>query len=261
MPKQTIPNNNAYLITLQRLFNLFFLLASLSCFSVAHATAWTTLSPGFEYLDINDKSISPWSHIHAFRINLSRYQLAILPANQLAKPNASIGELANFSKAVLAINGGFFDPNYQPLGLRISQQQQINPLKRISWWGVFYIEGEKPHVSSWRHFTANKQISFAVQSGPRILINGKIPQLKAGRDERSALGITYDDHVIVLVTENAPLSTNDLALLMQSPPLNCKNALNLDGGSSSQLVARLNSFAVHVHGFSNISDAIIVKPR
>ena len=74
------------------------------------------------------------------------------------------------------------------------------------------------------------------------------------------MGISPDGRVIILVTENAPMTTTALAELFRSPPLNCKEALNLDGGSSSQLYADIGSLQLNVHGFSNVSDAIVVKP-
>lgn len=257
MPRQTI---DYYLKQLQALIGLILLLFLPFSTQATEAQTWRTLATGLEYLDLGEKIYTPWSHIHVFRIDLKHYQLDSVLATALSQPNASVDEFASHSKALLAINGGFFDHNYHPLGLRISQQQQYNPLKRISWWGIFYIEDQKPHLSSLRRFKNSKNIDFAIQSGPRILVNGKTPALKAGRDERSALGITEDGRIIILVTANAPLTTTDLAALMKSSPLNCHDALNLDGGSSSQLSARINSFEINVRGFSNISDAIIVKP-
>ncbi len=58
-----------------------------------------------------------------------------------------------------------------------------------------------------------------------------------------------------------PLSTTELAQVMKAAPLNCENALNLDGGSSSQLRAQIGSFQLDVHGFSNVSDAVIVQAK
>ena len=227
----------------------------------ALAENWLKSAPGIEYMDLGTNLLTPWSHIHVFRIDLEDNQLELVMANALSQPHASTEEFAHHSKALLAINGGFFDRDYHPLGLRISNQHQHSPLKRISWWGVFYTKNQKPYLSSVRQYDNSQQADFAVQSGPRLLINGRIPSLKIGRAERSALGISADGHVIILVTENNPLTTTALAELMRSPPLNCKDALNLDGGNSSQLYAQMDSFNLNVHGFSNVSDAIIVRPR
>lgn len=228
-------------------------------FAVA-SPGWRKLAEGIDYRDLDRSYITPWSHVHVFRVNLKSNQLHLILAKELDSKHASVSQYAAHSNALITINGGFFDKNYQPLGLRITRNQQYSALKRISWWGVFYIKDNKAHISGARQFTQQPDISFAVQSGPRLLINGNIPALKPGRAERSALGITKDGRVIILVTDHSPLSTTELATLMKSPPLNCVDALNLDGGSSSQLHARIKSFLLDVHGFSNVSDAITVLP-
>ncbi len=225
------------------------------------ASHWRTVAPGVEYTDLGATLLSPWSHIHAFRIDLKTNKLDLVMAKALSQGRASADEFAQYSKALITLNGGFFDHNYHALGLRIGNQQQYSPLKRISWWSIFYIKDQTPAISSVRTYNPNQPVEFAVQSGPRLLIKGRIPSLKIGRAERSALGITHQGQVIIVVTENTPITTTELAHLMQSSPLHCKSALNLDGGSSSQLHAHMNAFQVNAHGFSSVSDAIIVKPR
>ena len=227
----------------------------------SNATSWQQLAPGLDYRDLGASYLTPWSHIHAFRINLKKNQLALVMAKDLAVRHASAEEYAKHSQALITVNGGFFDQNYHPLGLRINNSQQESPLKRISWWGVFYIKNNRAGISRVRQFHPDKQIEFAVQSGPRLIVNGKIPPLKPGRAERTALGISQDGQVIILITDNAPLSTTELAQILKASPLKCLNALNLDGGSSTQLHAKVDSFQLTVHGFSNISDAVIVRPR
>ena len=204
--------------------------------------------------------LTPWSHIHVFRIDLKYNQLDLTLAPDLGKKLASVDELALHSHGKIAINGGFFDATYRPLGLRIGHHHQYSPIKPISWWGVFSIKDQKARVSKFNEINTN-ELDFAIQSGPRLLINGKIPSLKQGIAERTALGITADGHVIILATDHMPLTTNALATLMKSFPLSCQHALNLDGGSSTQLYAQLGLFQLSSPGFSLITDAVIVKPR
>ena len=234
---------------------LFFL----SMTSPALAHFWQTLAPGIEYQDLITSPLTPWAHIHAFRISLKQNQLDLITAKRFPQKNATINELAKKSHALIAINGGFFDQNFHPLGLRIKHHQAYNPLKRISWWGVFYIKNQRPFITSSHEYEASPLIDFAVQSGPRLIIDGHIPHLKPGIAERSALGITRQNKVIILVTDKAMLTTTELAHLLRASPLSCINALNLDGGSSSQLVANLLTYHLDVHGFANLSDAIVVK--
>jgi uncharacterized protein YigE (DUF2233 family) len=227
----------------------------------AVADDWKPLAPGIDYIDLENSLLTPWSHIHVFRVDLKQNNLDLVMAKALSQRHASVNEFALFSKALISINGGFFDRNYQPLGLRISHQKQHSPLKRISWWGIFYIKENRPYLTRLSQYDTSQTVDFAVQSGPRLIINNRIPSLKNGLAERSALGITPDKRVIILVTENNPVTTTTLAHVMQSSPLHCTHAMNLDGGSSSQLFAKMGYFNVNVHGLSNITDAIVVKPK
>jgi uncharacterized protein YigE (DUF2233 family) len=241
-------------------FNLFFFLFlffySINSFSADH---WQKLSPGIEYQDLEGGILTPWSHIHAFRIDLKENKLALVTAQNLGIKNASADQFAQDSHALISINGGFFDQEFKPLGLRVNNKKIESPLKYISWWSVFYVKNNKPYISHTKHFFQDNEIDFAIQSGPRLLIKGRVPSLRPGIADRTALGITAEGKVIILVSTNAAMTTDELAHLLKAPPLRCTDAINLDGGSSSQLFAHMKSFQLNVHGFSNVSDAIIVK--
>ncbi|OGV33664.1 MAG: hypothetical protein A3E88_06680 [Legionellales bacterium RIFCSPHIGHO2_12_FULL_35_11] len=247
---------------LKPLVNIFHIIIfSLLCFlsTVTYANKWTKIAPGIEYIDINDHSIINISHIHVFKINLKYNQLQLAIGKELFNRPAFIDEFAEIKKSLIAINGGFFDKSYQPLGLRISGYKLFNQIKGISWWGIFYINNNKASITNIENYFPKKGISFAIQSGPRLIIDGKIPSLKPGLAERTALGITKTGKIIIVVTNNNPLTTTALANIMKSYPLNCKNALNLDGGGSTQLYAKINNLKINVTGFSEVSDAIVVN--
>jgi uncharacterized protein YigE (DUF2233 family) len=225
--------------------------------TVCTAHTWLNVAPGLAYMDINRESITRWSHIHVFRINLQHYQLDLVDAMENSQPRIPIKTLANYHHALIAINGGFFDNKDRPLGLRIQNHKIINPLKPISWWGVFYMQNNKPHIASMAQYKYNHNIELAIQTGPRLLIHGRKPSLKPGLAERTALGITPKGELIMLVTENTPITTNALADLMQS--INCIDAINLDGGSSSQIYAQVGMLNIHSSGFAAIHDGLIIR--
>lgn len=252
---------NVYQYNLVYLLSFIFLICFMLSLTAHSAKSWEHLSPGIEYQDLQGSIMTPWSHVHVFRIDLSINKFALVSAKNLAMNNASAVQFAKQSDALISINGGFFDKDFKPLGLRINNKQLENPLKRISWWGIFMIKNNTPTITNVRHFDMDDSIDFAIQSGPRLLIKGKIPSLKDGVAERTALGITAKGKVIILVSANNTMTTEQLARLLKSPPLNCVDAINLDGGSSSQLFAQINSFQLNVHGFSNVSDAVIVTKK
>lgn len=226
------------------------------------AAGWNKIAPGIEYRDLSPNPLIPWAHVHVFRINLRKQKLDLVTASDLSRPHASVEEMAIQNQALIAINGGFFDKEYRPLGLRIGHHHRYTPVKPISWWGIFYTIRKKPYLSKVSQYSeTDRSVDFAIQSGPRLLVNGKIPQLKPGIAERTALGITQKNQVILLVTEHAAMTTTALAELMKKFPLYCENALNLDGGSSSQVYANVGALNLHTRGALGVSDAVIVKPR
>lgn len=222
---------------------------------------WLSIAPGVEYRELPGKYLSPWSHIHVFRISLKKNILSNQLASDFSKKLATAEVFSKQSGAFLAINGGFFDNQSKPLGLRLTDHKQQNSIKPISWWGVFYTQHQKPYISSYREFDRNPSMEFAIQSGPRLLINNRIVPLKPGIAERTALGITKNKQIIILVTENSAMSTSALAKMLQTEPLSCTDALNLDGGSSTQMYVNTPEIVRKVSGFTGVSDAVVVRPR
>lgn len=233
-------------------------------FNVSFAkTQWQTLSPGLEHTVITPKHINPWAQLHAFRIDLNKYQLDLAFAKELSKSSVTVKELAQENNALLAINGGFFTPQYEPIGLRIKQGKTKHALQATSWWGVFYLQQGRPYITAQKYFKAHRHIQLAIQSGPRLVVNGQVLSLKPGVAERSAIGITKHRKIIIAATHNAPMTTKQLAEIFSRSEnedgLACRQALNLDGGSSTQLFANIKPFNLNIAGFSTISDAIVVK--
>lgn len=241
------------------LFLLFF-----CTFSFATPLQWETLAPGLEYTNTNLINSGVGKGVHAFRIDLQKYQLQLASTRNQGIVT-TIANLVDLNKAVIGVNGGFFSPDLRPLGLRIDQGQIKNPMKATSWWGVFYTQDSQAYITSPKNFKNNKNINFAIQSGPRLIINGQIPNLKTAFSNRTALGITRDGKIILLVTGRFPLDMDELAHIMLASTdeggLNCIDALNLDGGSSTQLYAKVNNFTLNVPSLALVADAVLVIPK
>lgn len=233
----------------------------------AWATTWASIAPGLEYskLPIKNASNQNTGTVHAFKVDLRRYTLELTSANELGRNSASVQQLVRQQHGLIGVNGGFFSPEREPLGLRVKSGKIMNPTKPISWWAVFYIQNNTPFITPLSGYQHSNQVSFALQAGPRLVINGSIPKLKEGYDERTALCITSNNQIILATTENAPMTTQEFAEILRRPNskmgLNCKNALNLDGGSSAQMYAAVNKFNLSIPNFSTVTDAVVVKAK
>ena len=244
---------------------LLALASSLACADVGE-THWQLLSPGLDYAQISlPQEQGNHASLYAFKFSSKQYTLSLARAIDDGQTGNDVVSLAKQSNALVAVNGGFFSPASLPLGLRVRQGQVLNPIKPISWWGVFRIENGRPYITTWQDFKMTPNVSFAIQSGPRLLIHGRIPSLKQGNADRTALCITKHGDVIVLATANASLTLQQLAELMRAPAhhggLDCVDALNLDGGTSTQMYASVDGIDVNVPNFKSLVDAVIVVPR
>jgi uncharacterized protein YigE (DUF2233 family) len=234
-----------------------------TCFvSVVRADdSWQQLQAGLMYQDIAPLYLRDWSHIHIFKVDPKQYTFELIQKKETGKTFPTINQYADIKKAKLTFNAGFFDAKLLPLGLRISNFKKLNNFKNISWWGVFYIQNHQAHIASAKTFSTSNNIEFAIQCGPRLLVNGHKPSLKAGYAERTALCILPNQEVAVVITQYLPMTLPQLAQMLGDAPLHCQNAINLDGGSSTQFLASFPGLHLHMPGLASVSDAISVIPR
>lgn len=139
-----------------------------------------------------------------------------------------------------AINAGFYadDANRTPLGLVVANSKRSSKQLKDDKWGIFYLRrGRAAIVPGATRLGAG--ITQAVQCKPRLVIDGAIPSFKPqGVSRRSAVGLDDHGHFYLVATDSY-LSLEDWAACLHDA-LDCRNALNLDGGPSTQLSLRGN---------------------
>lgn len=227
------------------------------------AYSWRQLTEGISYTSYaftvaeNERTT-----IHAFAIDPAKYQLAVALAPNEKYGNTAV-EFAKRERALIAINGGFFTPEHLSIGLIAQNGKQLRPIHNTSWWSIFHITDGIPAITAPKEFTLKPTTSMALQVGPRLVIDGTIPKLKESLSARSALGITRDNKIIIAITQGAGISMNELARRMSASPfeggLFCPNAMALDGGSSSQLYAKIGKFELSLEGLALVTNALVVR--
>jgi uncharacterized protein YigE (DUF2233 family) len=154
-------------------------------------------------------------------------------------------------KLVFAMNGGMFQPDYTPCGLYIQQQKIVRPLVTASGSGnfflkpngVFYINNNNTAaICTTPNFTNdNKQVKWATQSGPMLVIDGAIhPAFKQGSANvniRNGVGILPDNSIVFAISKEE-INFYDFAEYFKN--LGCKNALYLDGFVSRMYLPEKN---------------------
>jgi uncharacterized protein YigE (DUF2233 family) len=146
------------------------------------------------------------------------------------------------SSLVFATNGGMFKPDYSPVGLYIEKKRVLESLKTGSGSGnfnlkpngVFYLDiHNKPGICQTDDFKKGNSINYATQSGPMLLIDGKIhPAFREGSENlniRNGVGILPDRKIVFAISTEG-INFYDFAGFFKN--LGCEQALYLDGAIS-----------------------------
>ena len=140
---------------------------------------------------------------------------------------------------VFAANGGMFQENRTPLGLFIQDGKTIKPLNTSSGYGNFYLKpngvfyitkDRRAGICKTEFFKSVKQVCFATQSGPMLVIDGNIhPAFRKESTNvniRNGVGILPDNKVVFAMSKEM-INFYEFADYFRR--LGCKNALYLDG--------------------------------
>lgn len=241
------------------------LVPSISFATPKAAYIWSEQRPGLQYatysLPISEKDFTT---IHAFKIDPAKFKFKVLMAAD-EKLGATAEELAKKSKALLAVNGGFFTPEHKSIGLIVNDGKKLSPIHKTSWWSIFFVQRGKASIVKPGQFDLTDDIETALQVGPRLVTSGKVQKLKEGVAPRTAIGITQDGMVVIAVTTGKGISLNELAMRMSKSMfeggLSCVDAMALDGGGSTQVYAKVGKLKLSLTGISLVTNGIGIFQR
>jgi len=225
---------------------------ALSHFIARGNSNWQKLDNGLEMRVVTKRQGFSTTTVTAIRAYPSQVHIvtgALLRAEAWAKKTGS----------KVAINGGYFDEAGKPMGLRIAARNRTNKLLSSANWGVFYIRQNPAYISHTRDYQPSKYTQEAMQCGPRLVVNGKTTDLKSQWGRRTGVGIEASGKVIIAVSDGE-LSFDDWANIWASKNgLNCRDALNMDGGGSTQMWVNSKTNPVNVRAAWSVPDAIVVR--
>ncbi len=221
-------------IPMRRFF--LFLLAGAACFWGAYHlqsradSPWQPLQNGVQSRTLHLRSRFSAVSVRAFRAPASSFRVA-------GNDTLSAAQWLKKTRARVVVNGGYFDGTGHPMGLRAGKNTPTLKLRRAD-WGVFWVKNGVAHLSHTRDFSPSLAPDEAIQCGPRLVVNGQVTQLKAQWARRTGVGVDREGRVVLAVSDG-DLSLDEWARLWASPAgLGCTDALNMDGGPSTQLAVR-----------------------
>lgn len=216
----------------------------------AHAGEWQKIAPGLSYQKISVKPERDPVTVHALKIDPRKIQ--IKPVFPPSSQNAD--KMRESSGALAVINANFFDTAGKTLGLVRVNGQTLHPEKKISWWSMLCISAGHTRIVHNTQYN-DTACQHAIQAGPRLVVANSIPKLKTESSRKSAVGIQPNGQ-IVLVASEGEIPIIFLAELFAMPEskggLGCPEALNFDGGSSTQLSVKAGALTLNVHGLVRV---------
>lgn len=169
--------------------------------------------------------------------------------------------------AVAGINGGYFHPDDRPLGLVVAGGKTLHGFERAKLLsGVFIVRDGRASLIRSEKFSPSSAIEEALQAGPWLVEGGKpVSGLHAGRlARRSVIARTGRSRWVLLAT--SPVTLAELGEILALPGVlgegTIQDALNLDGGSSTLLVALKEGRAlIDIPSFGSVRNYLAIVPR
>jgi uncharacterized protein YigE (DUF2233 family) len=186
--------------------------------------------------------------------------------DQAKEPRLDLEEVMSRGNFLAAVNGGYFDPDYKPIGLLIADGTIVAPLQKARLLsGVLSASAKKVQILRFAEFLMTQKPEAAVESGPMIVDLGKsvrgLESTRAARrtfaavgaGDKAALGFCSDATLADLSSILAATLTSDFKI---------QRALNLDGGSSSAFwFKRANGSAFSITEEKPVRDFVAIVPR
>lgn len=179
----------------------------------------------------------------------------------------SLGAMTKRQNFVCGVNGGYFDAEFKPIGLRVADGTTFSPLRRARLiTGILLQSDHGIDVIRVSEFAGTKKIIAAVQSGPFLVEGNK--RIRGLNDSqlarRTFAGIGTNDRAFLGLCSDVSLGdlANILATVSVVADSKIRRAMNLDGGSSSAFwFAREDGSAFSISGRKPVRDFVAVVPK
>lgn len=176
----------------------------------------------------------------------ARLQLAVFDSSKVtmrvidqpSEPRSSLAATMRECNCIAGVNGGYFDPEYAPVGLLISDGRVVlGKQKARLLSGVVSVVGGRLRIQRGGDFSPKGKPTAARQCGPFLVERGKsITGLNDTRTARRTFVLVADGGRAALGSASG-VTLAQLGALLATPglvsDLKVQSALNLDGGSSS----------------------------
>lgn len=177
---------------------------------------------------------------------------------------ANLADAMQRANCVAGVNGGYFDPNFAPLGLRIVDGKITSRLTRGRLMSGVLVSDAVTQILRVAEFSLRRKAAAAVECGPFLVdlarpVRG-LESTRAARRTFAAVG--SHDRAALGFCSDATLA--ELASILANPlgDFKIQRAMNLDGGSSSGFwFKREDGSAVYIREEKTVRDFVGVVAK
>jgi exopolysaccharide biosynthesis protein len=179
----------------------------------------------------------------------------------------SLADMMRHEKCLAGVNGGYFDENFAPIGLRMVNGQVIAPLQRARLiTGVLLASSRAVQIVRSREFSRRAGATAAIQCGPFLVDRSQpIGGLNDSRPARRTFAATTNSsRALIGVCSELSLAelSKILATISFAEDLRIERALNLDGGSSTGFwFSRENGSVFSIPEQKPVRDFVGIVPK
>ena len=200
--------------------------------------SWNDITYAYEYFEVNDIS-----------------KLTLI-ANFTQKKTSEL--LIKENTCQFAINGGYYDTNYKPLGLFMSPVLKTSAIESSLINGYVTITN-MPSIS----FEQPNNPTLALQTGPMLMADGNRLKLAIKNDEhtRRMIAAISSKGTLMFITIFVPETKvqgpqlGDLPDILKLTTLDIVSAINLDGGNASMFKNR----DIYIQEISSVGSLFCLK--
>jgi hypothetical protein len=241
--------------------------------STAHAQ-WTQISSQSEpspargiehrYIVAEDSGTGDRASLELAVFSTKLCRLRVI--DQPSEPRVDLEEVMGRGNFLAGVNGGYFDPDYKPIGLLIVDGTIIAPLQKARLLsGVLSASAKKVQISRVAEFSMAQKPETAVECGPMIVDLGKsvrgLESTRAARRTFAAVG-AGDKAALGFCSDVTLADLSSILAAISIPDFKIQRALNLDGGSSSAFwFKRGNGGAFSIDEQKPVRDFVAIVPK
>lgn len=228
-------------------------------------TGWRTLETGVELREMDVATGSVVERVVIVRLAPENLRFRVLYEPDHPRP---VSAWADESRALLVVNGGYFDPEGHATALLVSGGQRAGvPLGDFA--GMFAVNAGGQVSVRWlqeQPYDPAEELVEAVQSFPVLVKPGGVMGFPAEADEGTPARrtiVAQDDagRILFIVAPRGYLGLHEMAVFLTGSNLEIEIALNLDGGGSTGLWLNSGAGGVEIDSITPVPSVIVIEKQ